>query len=239
MAILGAGVSRIYDLDAGHVTTIYSDTRTYNVESFGVFPPRFDGARVSVRETGKTFTLYRQDASEYEIISSETHLHPNKAAARLLCWVANRAPSPELEEFGKMWFARTSLPFSPALLILPQGSFAYRTLLAAQFPMPGYLLGLIAEARNRAHLQLSDRSSASYQAYYEDSPGVLNHPHASEPPTIPYDPFVHEYPGEFLLQINLRNFTSVDFDPNAFAIPPGFRAGRIRSGKTTRTDLLK
>jgi hypothetical protein len=229
-----AKIRRIYDLDARTLTTVNLEARTYAVESFDAAFQRYRQAAaqrmdrdflVSAQKTGKTVHLYDLDATEYSIVATRKRFGRNKVTARLLCWIADHSWSVELDDFRKMWSARTSMPFLGDVLPSNGASEAYVAMVRAQASIPGYVLGFVTEARSaESQIDREGRPSSVYDASHNHLPYV--HYASGDRDAASgfiYDPFVHLPANNRLIQLNLLNFTNNAVDPTAFVIPSSFK----------------
>ena len=223
----------IYDLDAGTLTTVDLETRTYSVEGLDAAYNQYrhltahtrDGSfQFSARKTGKTVNLYGQDATEYEILATRKGFGRRKIAARSLCWIADHSPSAELDEFRKRWAARTNLPFLADILPSMAPSNAYVAILKAQGSISGYVLGFVTESRSAQwQIDLEGRPSSIYDASYYHLPAVQTIENARDvAPELLYNPLVPVLGSNRLIQFNVLNFTSEAVDPGPYVIPSSF-----------------
>jgi len=227
-------VCRLYDLNAKTLTTVNLEAGTYVVESLDDAYEQYRHTaahntdrdfRVSAHKTGKTVHLYDLDATEYAIVATRKRFGRYKVTARLLCWIAARSWSAELDEFRKMWSERTSLPFLVDILPSNGASEAYVAMVRAQASIPGYVLGFVTEATSaESQIDLAGNPSAVYEASHNHLPYVHSASgDRSAAPGLIYDPLVHPRANHWLMQLNVLNFTSNAVDPDVFAIPSSFR----------------
>jgi hypothetical protein len=228
----------IYDLDAGTLTTVDPETRTYSVESLDAAYNQYrhltahsrDASfQFSARKTGKTVNLYGQDATEYEIVATKKGFGRRKIAARALCWIADHSPSAELDEFRTRWAARTNLPFLGDIVPSLAASNAYAAILKAQGSISGHVLGFVTESGSaESQIDLGGRPSSIYDASHYHLPAVQSIENARDAaPELLYDPLVPLLNSNRLVQFNILNFTSNAVDPGTFVIPSSFTPKKI------------
>jgi hypothetical protein len=231
---VGSKICRIYDLDAVTVTTVDLEAGTYSVESLDAAYEQYRHAAshntdrdlgISVRKTGKRVHLYDQDATEYELVAIRKPFGRRKITVRSLCWIADHAPSAELDEFRKNWSARTNLHFLVESLLSNTAGDAYVAMVRAQASIPGYVLGFVTEAKSaESRLGLEGRPSSVYDARYYHLPNVQSSENARDSwPQLQYDPLVYPLGANRLIQINLLNFTNNAIAADAFGIPSRFK----------------
>jgi hypothetical protein len=179
MARVGVPTSSIYDLDAGTVTILDHEKRTYTITTFAAMERRIDkaqrGYNVDVSDTGNTMDIDGQTADEYAITVRTAPGEDAPAVAHSVYWSLQKPPSQELAAFQKRCLDKYGARY-PAICSLTESN-GFGLVARNTAALDGYPVIKIIESRmilpsglgmnpSPADIRTSDRTLERAPTYY-------------------------------------------------------------------------